>query len=113
MSKESDAPSGVPGEVSIDIPFPKKGPWMLEGAPHDLGIIEQGLARVNLYKSANNRLHIYAQFVTWGDRFIKKDIPLSVPDVGVSTLGIRWEDKKVVLWQDSLPAIELDWQSPA
>ena len=113
MSKHKEAPAGVPGAVSIEIPFPERGAWTKEGRSQDLGLIEQGAARVSLYKSTDNRLHIYAQFVSWGDRYIKTDIPLSVPDVGVSILGIRWEDKGAVLWRDNQPAIELDWQWPA
>lgn len=77
-----------------------------------LGAGTQGLCDFNFYKSADNRLHIYARFSTWGSRYIKTDIPLNVPDVGVSKLYIRWEDKKVVLRQDNLPAIELVWQFP-
>lgn len=112
MSKEKDTPAGAPGVVSIEIPFPEWGAWTEEGQSLNLGLIEQGPARVSLYKSADNRLHVYAQFVSWGNRYIKTDIPLSVPDVGVSTLGIRWADKGASLWQDNQPAIELDWQWP-
>jgi hypothetical protein len=112
MSRNEEPRSGLPGEVYIDIPFPPKGSWADLGQSLALGEGRQGLCNFSLYKSADNRLHVYAQFSTWGSRYIKTDIPLNVPDVGVSKLYIRWEDKKVVLRQDNLLAIELDWQFP-
>jgi hypothetical protein len=112
MTDSQEPKGGIQGEIFVNIPFPPKGTWAELGQSLPLGEGKQGLCNFSFYKSADNRLHVYAQFATWGSRYIKTDIPLSVPDVGVSKLYIRWGDKRVVLRQDNLPAIEVDWQFP-
>ncbi len=104
----------LPGYVYIEIPFPPPGSWMDEGQKLDLGRFEQGLCSGNLFKTINNKLYVFAEFQTWGGRFIKADMPLHVPaeDGVASILHIRWADTGVRLQQDARQPIDVAWQPP-
>jgi len=104
--------TSIPGTVYVTIPFPEPGEWQYEGQSLDLGPFRQGMCAGNLYKTADNCLHVFVVVETWTSLCVKARIPLRVPaeDEGASTLRIHWRDTGVVLQQDTYPSIHVDWQ---
>lgn len=101
------------GHGSLTIPFPAPGKWLEEGQSLDLGNVQNGMCSGRFYKTADNKLHVYIEVMTWGDRFIKEYMPLHVHREGESTLYIHWREEGAVLRQDDCAPIDAAWQQPA